>query len=81
MKNRLSNIFLEGAGFTKVIPSEGLLKELGMTRKRFYQLMDNRGSHEMTVSEQVRLESWLSRIDNIDMGLFDEASEILETSK
>lgn len=77
LRNRLKEIFTEW-GFERVIPSDQLLKDLGMERKRFYQLVDNRGAKEMTVSERVRLEAWLRRIHISDTALFHEVGKQLK---
>jgi hypothetical protein len=73
LKNRLKEIFTQW-GFSRVVPSKRLLADLGMTSKRFFQLVDNRGAIEMTVSEQRALESWLKRIENTDLSLFRESN-------
>jgi hypothetical protein len=76
MQSRLKDIFLGACGFQKVIPTDALLEDLGVTRKRFYQLIENKGNQEMTVSEKIKLERWLKRIEKAGLDLFDEASQL-----
>ena len=71
LKNRLKEIFSEW-GFSRVVPSNRLLQELGVTRCRFFQLVDNKGAVEMTVSEHRALEEWLKKIGKTDLSLFPE---------
>ena len=71
LKNRLKEIFTHW-GFSKIVPSKRLLEELGMTNKRFFQLVDNKGAVEMTVSEHRALEEWLKKIGKTDLSLFPE---------
>ncbi|AHM62338.1 hypothetical protein D770_20445 [Flammeovirgaceae bacterium 311] len=77
MENRLQKIFTQW-GFEKLSPTDALLEKLDMTRKRFFQLVENKGNQEMTVSEQLRLQAWLKSIHKIDMRLFDEAGTQLK---
>lgn len=75
MRNRLQKIF-EDIGIDKISPSDKLLNQLEMSRKRFFQLLENRGSHEMTVSEKLKLEAWLHGVQKTDFRLFNEAGQL-----
>ncbi len=60
-KNQL-NFIIENFGFSKVSPSEDLLHRLGLSRPRFFQILNNEGKKELTISEKQNLENWLSEI-------------------
>ena len=77
-KNNLESI-LHGWGFKKIQPTEDLLKELGMSAHRFFQILENRGKSDITVTEAENLQAWLTKITNRpDISLF-ETSKRKET--
>ncbi|RNI27626.1 hypothetical protein EFA69_16035 [Rufibacter immobilis] len=62
-RNRLK-IILTDLGLETMKPSEVLLEKLGVARKRFYQIMENKGKNELTVLEKENLEKWLAELMN-----------------
>lgn len=60
-RNRLQ-IILNALGHERFKPTVALLDRLEMQRKRFYQILDNKGKHEVTVTEKELIENWLSEL-------------------
>lgn len=54
-------------GFNSITPSEDLLLELGgMSAKRFFQILENRGKKEITMVEHLYISKWIKRVTGKD---------------
>ncbi|WP_147275719.1 hypothetical protein [Adhaeribacter pallidiroseus] len=62
-QNQLKSILME-LGFEDYKPTASLLKKLGITRLRFFQIFENTGKNEITVTEKENIENWLAEILN-----------------
>jgi hypothetical protein len=60
-KNRLKEILFE-LGFAEVSLTDEVLKEMGLSRKRFGMIRENSATKELTVPEKEGIENWLCRI-------------------
>jgi hypothetical protein len=69
-KNYIQKLF-QIKGLTEFKPTDDILKKLGITRKRFFQILENKGNHDLTVSEKENIENWL-------WDLFGEMIDILK---
>jgi hypothetical protein len=71
-QNRIVQI-LENIGIQDMKPTDNLLAQLGMSRKRYFQILRNQGQ-QMNVQESQSLSAWLMQLEAIsnELELFQE---------
>ncbi len=81
----LTNIqrIFEKAGLDNPRPTEKALQEMGITRKRFTQLLENSHKSPITVAELAAIRGWIAKIREMDpeqiVGEFEPADTLAES--
>jgi predicted oxidoreductase len=81
----LTNIkrLFESAGLEEVRPTEEALTTMGISRRRFTLLLDNKNVTPITVDELEAFKAWMEGIKAIDtaqiIGEYDTESELAES--
>ncbi len=65
IQTNIQRIF-ENAGLDNPRPTDKALQEMGMTRKRFTQLLENTHKSHITVAELASIRGWISKIRELD---------------
>ncbi len=81
----LTNIqrIFENAGLDNPRPTEKALQEMGLTRKRFTQLLENSHKSPITVAELAAIRGWIAKIREMDpeqiVGEFEPVDTLAES--
>jgi hypothetical protein len=73
---------LEVAGIEEVRPTDEALAKMGMSRRRWTQLLENININPMTVQELEAIKEWIQGLQNIDtdklIGKIPDKSQLSE---
>jgi hypothetical protein len=73
----------ESAGLENPRPTDKALEEMGLTRKRFTQLLENTHKSPITVAELSAIKGWIAKIRELDpeqiIGEFEPESDLAES--
>lgn len=81
----LTNIqkIFENAGLDNPRPTERALQDMGLTRKRFTQLLENSHKSPITVAELGAIRGWIAKIREMDpeqiVGEFEPSDSLAES--
>ncbi len=82
MQINIKNLF-ESAGMENPRPTEKALEEMGISRKRYTQLLENVYKSPITVSELEGIKRWITNITDIDpeqvVGQVEEPNALAES--
>lgn len=74
---------LDTAGIEEIRPTEEALNQMGISRRRFTLLLENKHATAITVSELEGLKTWIEGIKSIETGQiigdFSPESELAES--
>lgn len=68
IQTNIKNLFLD-AGLEEARPSDEALEKMGISRRRFTQLLENVNKTPITVPELESIKEWIEGFKNIDTDL------------